>query len=182
MLKDIIPNNKINFKSIGLENFDYKMLMYCSDEDIETNEAKLIIDKYSELDLKKYFMINRKDSEDDNIKNLLYAYQLIREEIYTINDDLKYVVDVLIRYLYEYKKSNYKTTLWSSFGDVIIDNIQDNIKRKLSEGYIQCEYCHKLLKPKNNRQKYCSVCWKEKQRELSRQTSETYRNKIKVTV
>jgi hypothetical protein len=165
MLKDIIPNNRVNFESVGLENFDYHMLMYCHDEDIQTDDAKSIIDKYNELDLKKYFMINKKNIEDDKIKNLLYTNQKIRKEIYAINDDPKFVVDVLIKYLYESKKSNYKTTLWSCFGDEIIDNIRINIQRKLSEGYIQCESCHKLIKPKSNRQKYCKNCWEEKERE-----------------
>jgi hypothetical protein len=177
MLKDIIPNNRVNFESVGLENFDYHMLMYCHDEDIETNEAKLIIDKYNELDLKKYFMINQKNIEDDRIGNLLYTYQTIREDIYAINDDLKYIVDVLVKYLYKIKKSNYKTTLWSSFGDVIIDNIKMNIKRKLAEGYIQCESCHKLIKAKNNRHKYCSICWKEIRREQQREWDKTKRRR-----
>jgi len=176
MLKDIIPNNRVNFESVGLENFDYHMLMYCHDEDIETNEAKLIIDKYNELDLKKYFMINQKNIEDDRIGNLLYTYQTIREDIYAINDDLKYIVDVLVKYLYKIKKSNYKTTLWSSFGDVIVDNIKMNIKRKLAEGYIQCESCHKLIKAKNNRHKYCSICWKEIRREYEKNKKREYRS------
>lgn len=161
ILKDIIPNTKIRFESVGLENFDYKMLMYCHDEKIDSNEAKLIIEKYNELDLKKYFMINKKNIEDDRIGNLVYMYQKIRDEIYSLNDDSKFVVDVLVKYLYENKKSNYKTTLWSCFGDEIVDNIQNNIERKLAEGYIQCSGCGKLIKPKSNRQKYCPTCWKE---------------------
>lgn len=179
MLKDIIPNNKVNFESVGLEDFDYHMLMYCHDEDTQTDDAKLIIDKYNELDLKKYFMINKKNIEDDRIKNLLYTYQKIKKEIYAINDDPKFVVDVLIKYLYESKKSNYKTTLWSCFGDEIIDNIRINIQRKLSEGYIQCESCHKLIKPKSNRQKYCKNCWEEKERELRKDINKRYYDKIK---
>lgn len=161
ILKDIIPNNRVNFESVGLENFDYHMLMYRYDEDIETYDAKLLIDKYNELDLKKYFMINQKNIEDDKIGNLLYTYQKIRENICAINNDEKYIVDVLVKYLYKIKKSSYKTTLWSCFGDVIVDNIKMNIERKLAEGYIQCDSCHKLIKAKNNRQKYCSACWKE---------------------
>ena len=161
---------------MGLENFDYKMLMYCHDEKIDSNEAKLIIEKYNELDLKKYFMINKKNIEDDRIGNLLYMYQKIKEEIYNLNDDPKFVVDVLVKYLYENKKSNYKTTLWSCFGDEIIDNIQINIQRKLSKGYIQCVGCGKLIKPKSNRQKYCSTCWKEIRRDYKTQKQREYRS------
>ena len=177
MLKDIIPNNRVNFESVGLENFDYHMLMYCHDEDIETDEAKLIIDKYNELDLKKYFMINQKNIEDDRIGNLLYTYQKIREDIYAINDDLKFVVDVLIKYLYKIKKSNYKTTLWSCFGDVIVDNIKMNIERKLTEGYIQCSECGKLVKAKNNKHRFCKSCAREIKQQQDRIADKKYKEK-----
>lgn len=167
MLKDIIPNDKINFESIGLNNFNCKMLMYYNDVDINSDEAQLIINKYNELDLKKYFMLNKKDSEE-KYTNIFYIYQLIREEIYFIDNNYKFVVDVLVKYLYKKKKTKYKTTLWSCFGDEIVDNIQRNIKIKLSEGYIQCENCNKLIKPKSNRQKFCRSCWKEIRKEQNR--------------
>lgn len=176
ILQDIIPNNNINFKSVGLESFDYKMLTYCHDEDITSSEAQLIIDKYNELDLKKYFMINRDRMNEDDYNNLVYTYQTIRNEIYLINDDLKFIVDVLVKYLYEQKRSNHKTTLWSSFGDVIVDNIERNIKRKLNEGYIQCIECGKLVIPKANNQKYCPYCWKEVNKEQIRLRVVKYRN------
>lgn len=178
MLKDIIPNDKINFKSIGLNNFNCKMLMYYNDVDINSDEAQLIIDKYNELDLKKYFMLNKKDSEE-KYTNIFYTYQLIREEIYSINNNYKFVVDVLVKYLYKKKKTKYKTTLWSCFGDEILDNIQRNIRIKLSEGYIQCENCNKLIKPKSNRQKFCRNCWKEKEKELRKDINKRYYKKIK---
>jgi len=163
MLQDIIPNTRINFKTIGLNKFDYKMLLnnINIDIDITSNEAIEIINKYNQLDLKKYFIINKKENDNDKIKNILYLYKVIREDIFNINNDQNYVVDVLIEYLYKYKKSNYKTTLWSSFGDIIVNNIKNNIIRMISNGYIQCKSCNKLFKPTNNRQKLCSICWKE---------------------
>ena len=178
MLKDIIPNNKINFESIGLNNFNCKMLMYYDDVDINSDEAQLIINKYNELDLKKYFMFNRKDSEE-KYTNIFYIYQLIKEKIYSINDNHKFIVDVLVKYLYKKKKTKYKTTLWSCFGDEIVDNIQRNIRIKLSEGYIQCEICNKLIKPKSNSQKYCKNCWREKQLEWQRKAWHNYKDKYR---
>ncbi|HHX69720.1 MAG TPA: hypothetical protein GX708_16950, partial [Gallicola sp.] len=122
MLRSIIPNKNIDFKSIGLNNFDYKMLMDDSDVDITTDNAIKIIDKYVELDLKKYFIINKDEDDNDKIKNILYMYKIIREDILKVNTNVNYVTDVLIEYLYGYKESNFKTTLWSSFGDVIVEN------------------------------------------------------------
>ena len=72
--------------------------------------------------------------------------------------------------MYKNKKSNYKTTLWSSFGDVIVDNINKNINTKLEEGYIQCAECKRLIKPTNNKNKYCKECAREKHKEIKRKT------------
>ena len=179
MLQKIIPNTRINFKSIGLNKFDYKMLMSDINIDITTDEAIAIIERYNKLDLKKYFVINKREDVNDKIKNALYMYKVIREDIFNINNDKKYIVNVLIEYLYNNKKSNYKTTLWSSFGDIIFSNIKNNINDKIRNGYIQCKSCNKLIKPTNNRQKFCSICWKGKERELSRETSRKYRDKLK---
>ena len=155
--------------------------MYYDDVDINSDEAQLIINKYNDLDLKKYFMFNRRDSEE-KYTNIFYIYQLIKEEIYSINDNHKFIVDVLVKYLYKKKKTKYKTTLWSCFGDEIVDNIQRNIRIKLSEGYIQCEICNKLIKPKSNSQKYCKNCWREIRLEQNRDKALKYyhNNKNKI--
>lgn len=51
---------------------------------------------------------------------------------------------------------------------------------RADEKIIRCESCGKLIKQSsNNRRKYCKDCWKEKEKELSRKTSEKYRNKLK---
>ena len=179
MLQDIIPNTRINFKSIGLNKFDYKMLMSSNNIDITIDSAIKIIDKYNELDLKKYFIINKKEDDNDKVKNIIYMYKTIREDILSINNNKKYITDVLIEYLYKNKKSNYKTTLWSSFGDVIVDNIINNISKKLFEGYIQCKNCNKLIKPTNNRQKFCSICWKEIRRKQERSNAKLRMRKMR---
>ena len=84
-------------------------------------------------------------------------YKIVREDILKVNANINYVTDVLIEYLYGHKKSNCKTTLWSSFGDVIVENIKKNINLKIAEGYIQCTECNKLIKPTNNKNKYCKT-------------------------
>lgn len=179
MLKDIIPNSKIEFKSIGLDNFDYKMLMNNKDIDIKNDIAQQIIKEYNTLDLKKYFIFNRNEEENDKIKNIIYTYKTIKESLLKIHNDKKYVTDILIEYLYNYKKSNFKATLWSCFGDVIVDNIKTNIKEKLSEGYICCSECNKLIKPTNNRQKYCKNCWERIRIEQNRNKALKYYHKTK---
>lgn len=176
-LELIIPNPPISFKKVGLDEFNYKMLMSDKNTDINTNKAKRIIEKYIELDLKKFFIINRnidKDEEtNDKIGNLIYLYKQIRNSILELDNDEKYVTDVLIEYLYNHKKSNFKTTLWECFGDVIVDNLRMNIDTK----YVYCDICGDLISPTNNKMKYCHQCAREKQLEWQRESMKKIRNK-----
>lgn len=149
-LQKIIPNPNISFKEAKLGEFDYKMLMKNSDIEIDED----IINRYTELDLKKHFMINIHEEESSNI---VFLYQDIKKEILKINSDVNYVVDVLIKYLYEQKNSSYKTTLWECFGDIIVENLKNNVK----DGYILCEKCGDRVKVTNNKIKYCEKCAKE---------------------
>ena len=174
-LENIIPNPFINIKAVGLNNFNHRMLMSNGDIDIDDRYAEQIIDKYTKLDLRKRFMEVARSNEDETRGDTLFLYRDIRREILLINPDIKYVVDVLIKYLYKYKKSNFKTTLWSSFGDVIVENIKNNINIKLSEGYIQCENCKKLILPTNNKKKYCQQCAREIDREKARERMQNIR-------
>lgn len=177
-LESLIPNPRINFKAVGLDNFDYKMLMN-SQVDITTEQAKEIIDKYTELDLNKYFIINRSEdgNESDKIGNLIYLYSQIREKILLVNNNIKYVVDILIEYLYNYKNSNYKTTLWECFGDVIVENLKYNVA--MNQTY--CEVCGDLIEQSANNKKYCSDCarevWEEQNRINNRERMRKIRTK-----
>ncbi|GAA4704181.1 hypothetical protein GCM10023228_05160 [Brevibacillus fulvus] len=78
-----------------------------------------------------------------------------------IEPDIYKLVDVLVKYLYNYKKSNYKTTLWSSFGDILVENLKRNLQRKYGEKNIQCDGCGDRIRLKNNKNKYCNVCAKK---------------------
>ncbi len=161
-LEIIIPNPNINFKAVGLNDFNHKMLMNDKTVDIKTDEAKAIIDKYTELDLKKHFMIVEKEGQDSD--DTLYLYKDIRQQILELNNNINYVIDVLVEYLYRFKRSNYKTTLWSSFGDVIVDNLKFNI----AMDQVYCEECGDLIERTVGNKKYCKDCQREKQREWDR--------------
>lgn len=163
-LEKIIPNPKINFKATNLGKFNYKMLM--SNKKIELNQD--IVDKYTELDLKSHFMIGKSESEEVN--NTVYLYENIKQQILSVDNNINYVVDVLVEYLYHYKKSSYKTTLWECFGDIIISNLKSNIKKSLDDGIILCEICGERIEETINNKKYCKKCLKEKQKEWQRES------------
>lgn len=153
-LNKIIPNPNISFKAANLGRFDYKKLMKNSKTELD----EIIIKKYAELDLKKHFMTTKK--HDEEINNITYLYQKIKTEMLETNSDEHYVTDVLVKYLYKEKKSSFKTTLWECFGDVIVENLKENITKALDEGYTMCEICGERIEmaSPNSKVKYCKEC------------------------
>jgi arsenate reductase-like glutaredoxin family protein len=162
-LSKIIPNTRINFEAANIGKFSYKMLMSCNDITIDNN----IIALYTELDLNKHFIeieANDRDFTGDN----QFVYRDIRNQILELNNDVHYVVNVLVKYLYENKKSNHKTTLWSSFGDIIVSNLRKNIEERYGENNTQCDSCFKRIEVKGKNHKMCNECWKQHRREYQR--------------
>lgn len=147
-LEKIIKNSRINFETKDIGEFNYKMLM--NDKEIAKDEK--IIKKYTELDLKNRFIDI--EPKEDETSDTIYIYKNIRNKILEVNDNINYVVDVLVEYLYGQKQSSYKTTLWSSFGDIIIKNLKNNI----TTGQIYCESCGDLIEQTNNKIKNCKYC------------------------
>ncbi|MEK4907352.1 hypothetical protein [Niallia sp. FSL M8-0099] len=155
-LEYIIPKKRILFKKVA-GKFNYKLLM--KNKKVEMDED--IIEKYNSLNSNKKW--RHKIESGINSNDKLYIYKVIRDEILMINNDIDYVTDVLVKYLYSEKNSKNKTTLWESFGDVLFKNLEINLKNTT-----QCESCGKRIIIKSNRTKYCEKCWKEKEREIWR--------------
>jgi hypothetical protein len=155
-LEKMIPNVRVDFEAANLGKFDYQTLM--NDKNVLMNYD--IIDRYAEMDLQKHFMIN----VDGDSNNIHHIYKEVRDKILDVNTNAVYVTDVLIKYLYNHKKPNLKTTLWECFGDVIVENLRRNI----DERKIQCESCGTRIEITGNRKKYCDNCWKVKQKEDNR--------------
>jgi hypothetical protein len=149
-LEKIIPNPVIRFKSLG--QFDYKMLM--SNSEVELDED--IINLYNELDVNSRFLMSE---HKDGVNNYTYIYNEIRDRLSELHNEVTYVTDVLIQYLYNHKKSNFKTTLWECFGDAIVENLKQNIVNKMSN-MVQCEKCGDRIEFTGNRKKYCDACAK----------------------
>jgi hypothetical protein len=119
-----------------------------------------IIHVFEKLDKSKRWLMRSKENYETN--EGLYVYKLIREELLKINNDIDYVSDVLVKYLYQ-KKSSRKETLWKSFGDILLNNLQSNLNNTK-----QCECCGKRIEIISNRTKYCDKCWQEKEKKLKR--------------
>ncbi|WP_405169315.1 RNA dependent RNA polymerase [Paenibacillus sp. FSL H3-0286] len=164
-LGKLIPNPRIKFNALNTGDFDYHRLI-CGDYCYKSSD-ELVIDKYKELDLKKRFM-DMRPSDGHYTGDTLFVYTDIRNKILEVNSDVTHVVNVLVEYLYNKKKSSYKTTLWSSFGDVIVDNLKKNVSEVHESEHLLCEKCGKRIEVNSNRKKYCESCWKIKEKEDNR--------------
>ncbi|RXZ78181.1 hypothetical protein EBB07_29440 [Paenibacillaceae bacterium] len=153
----LIKNPRLNFNDEGLGLFNYRFLLSDpSNKEIHIDET--IVNEYKRLDQKKKF-IQMKPDEYDTTLDGAYIFDVIRNSILEINRDIHYVVDVLVEYLYNFKKSNFKTTLWSAFGDILLNNLSRNIEQRFEDGYIQCDSCGLRIIKQSNRQKMCKSCY-----------------------
>ncbi|MEH7790434.1 hypothetical protein V7358_13685 [Bacillus pumilus] len=153
-LDSIIPTERINFKAVaGI--FDYHFLL--KNKRIKDDEQ--LVKEYIRLDRNKKWLINNEETKPNQ---KLYVYKLIRDRLLEINSDEHYVVDVLVKHLYK-KKSRYKATLWECFGDVILYNLQNNLK-----SHIPCHKCGIMSKSTSKRAKYCVKCAKVEKNTLNK--------------
>lgn len=165
-LKDIIPEKRINFIKIA-GRFNYKNLM--KNKSIELDQE--IIDLYTKLDRSKKFK-NQKNKSSIKSEEKMYIYNEIREKLLEINPDIEYVTDVLTLYLFHHKKASRKETLWKSFGDVILANLENSIGNT-----VQCEYCGERVDYVNPKKKYCEDCFKKEWKKYNAQKQKEYRKK-----
>lgn len=138
-----IPDSKIIF-SESINKFDYRMLM-------DLNFGFNISDNNSIIQLYDYYnkRLSTFKDEDRNkgIKNQdMYKYKNMRQKIIEESgQDVKYIVNTLVAYLYTVRKTSAKKGLWDCFGDIIIDNIRNNLDPKSRI----CIICGKRFVPKN---------------------------------
>lgn len=162
-LDSIIPSDRINFAAVA-GKFDYRFLL--KNRDIKLDDA--IIREYKRLDQNKKWLMN-----DEDIKpgQKLYVYKVIKDRLLKIHEDEQYVADILVKYLYK-KKSKFKSTLWECFGDLILENIQNNLKR-----FKSCYSCGKMFKSISNKSKYCTRCALEIEKKNHRIRQKKYSKK-----
>lgn len=171
-LEDIVPNFRLNFNAANLGTFNYKMLMSNNTYDQKDEIRQMIIDEYTKRDQKKHSM-EFVQIDDAWASDCYHQFREIREQILTIGSDIKYVVDILVEYLYKHKDSSYKSTLWSCFGDVIVENIKNN----LQDGLIQCQSCGERTPIKGTTTKYCRECSDRIKKEKTRERVVRHRSK-----
>lgn len=157
-----IPDSKIRF-SKSISKFDYRMLMNL-DYGFSISSDSKIIKSYD------YWNARVNEFEEDKaIKNQdMYKYKNLRKKVLEESgEDIEYIVNTLVAYLYTVRKTSAKKGLWDSFGDIILENLKKNLEGK---GRI-CQVCGKRFTQKRVTQNYCSTDCYDKaknQREIER--------------
>lgn len=154
-IMSFIPNPRINFNKT-ISKFDYRNLMNLK-YGFSIEESHPIIQSYNYWNTHQE-MFNEQDS---HIKDQdLYKYKKIRAKIIEEAGDygLGYIVNTLVVYLYTIKRNASRRTLWACFGDIILENIKQNVE---DIGKICC-ICGKRFQPRKEIQNCCSFeCAKE---------------------
>jgi hypothetical protein len=166
-----IPNPRISFKNSQFGEFDYRMLMSRWDLiGVELNHS--IIEDYMELTKNVTININKRDKENSAI--IPPVFLRIRAELESKYGS-KEIVDNMVVYLFDKKETDFKLSLWQSFGDVIYQNLIENLKHKKP-----CERCGILIEKTSNKTKYCDKCQKESELEKTRKRVKRHRNSSKM--
>lgn len=129
MLNEIIPKPVLRINKT-LNKINTRMLLSDMDFEYTCNEQK-IIDRYDICNRKKNFVLrSRKYNKayDKEYDNEAYIYQSIKQEILSMPYGREEIIDTLIKYLFDNRKSSDKKTLWECFGEDIYMNLKKNIE------------------------------------------------------
>ena len=172
---EAIKQDTYDFSSIGRFNKNYLM------NNIKVQIDDRIINKYKELDNRRnetialYKLIMDKESNlniSDIIANEFKKY------CNEVGIAVVEAIDMIIKYTYVTNRNSRKGFLFDIFGDVIYNNLKNNITKPLGE-YIMCQACGERVKltTSNSPTKYCSKCAKKiKQEQINKLKREKRKN------
>lgn len=168
MLSDIILDPRIVFRSVA-NMFDYTNLMSVKKFKSRGEELDaVIINTYKKINRTKKWMID-KESNDYKENKYVYIANVIKQEIVDAAREIDkkvtevYVADSLIYQLHSVKKNANKKTLWESFGDIMVTNLNFKLN-----GIKSCQRCEVGFEAKSHKNKYCSKCSVEVESERKR--------------
>lgn len=168
-----IPDPKIRF-SKSISKFDYRMLMNL-DCDFSISGDSPVVKAYDYWNIRQNLLSNNEETHE--AQESLYLYRRLKEEIVVMSgkDDMDYIVNTLVAYLYTARKNSAKKVLWACFGDVMLANLKKNLEGK---GKI-CQICGKRFIPKSKAQhslacsEECSLALKN-QRKIELRNSQNH--------
>lgn len=152
-IERLFPKKPMRYNTKKYGRFEYRMLM--RDGNIVytgSEEQKEIIDKYTKV----VSNLNFGNHDDEFFYNQYAVYEEAFDTI-TEGQDIYYVTDVLIAYLFKEKHVQKKRAFWTLFGDYVFGNLKVNMKE--STGY--CTKCYRKYKPKDIRADLCPECFQK---------------------
>ena len=172
---DIYKSELDYINSLGI-NQEYKKVMFTFLVQLKLN--KIIYEyKYNKIYDTLYFYGGK--IKYNNIKNISNIPKImsLNDEVINKLSDLK-LVTILHRgkIILDYIENCIPE------GEVVFEVTDyDNIGLYLDyyngiKGIIKCSNCDKIIRTKNNRQKYCVDCWKEHRKEYEKNKKKEYRN------
>lgn len=113
-----ITNPRINTRRAGLGKIDYRLMM--SDPEIAVDP--LVVAEYKKLNSEYHFKINLTGN------NLSYLNSYILNDLEQFGYDEVQLSDMLVKQLYGIENTPRKHVLWSVFGEVIVQNLKNNME------------------------------------------------------
>ncbi|MGJ9381513.1 TraR/DksA C4-type zinc finger protein [Salipaludibacillus sp. CF4.18] len=176
-LEDVIIDKRIHFKSV-IGKFDYKKLMWSpnvkDDEYIIDKETdQKIINKYNYLNKNKRHYMHKECEDNDTNDKKLQVYVEIRKKLLEVYPDSQKIADILVRHLFHFEDTEYKRTLWESFGEDIVDNIRKNVHNE-----VDCAGCGEIIDEPRQRQIRCDECQKKHRNRQDRERKRKLKEKL----
>ena len=132
--------------------FDYTMLM--NNPTIEYNEKiGKAYQKYVSVNMK--FNRRKEKSGDSDLSNYKAVYDQARTDIFAMFSEYSRsdIIDNIIAYLFNAKKSKNKKAFWQMFETEVYENLIENLETQIAI----CPICGKRFR-KSNAAKYCPSC------------------------
>lgn len=158
-IHEVVKSNRIVFKEL-LGKYSYKTLMTNPNIDLtenkdiveeiislyrlieETNRRKISHVDWDSLDYSEKRKVQLQVQFDTNKQREMFVDLICKSP--------EFISDVLVKSLQDEVN---KDTLWRLFGDIIYENIKNNI-----EGTKICKRCGKRFESNSNKSKYCDDC------------------------
>lgn len=151
-LENIVKDVRLNFKKSLFGVIETKYMM--ANPDIEIDPK--VIEEYTKLNQQYHFKINMQDKYSNNLS---YIANDIQCQLSAFGYSDQELSDMLVKYLYDIKKSKSKEALWFCYGNHIVNNLMLNLDKDM----VICKKCGKLFIRSHHLQEYCDVCKEQKE-------------------
>lgn len=154
LIRKVYPKLKMNYCLYDSKRlYTYEMLMH--NKNIKVSDE--VITAYRQVRSMKF-----KKDEENGVSNYELVVADCRDKIFNSSDCSKVeIVDMIIKSIFDKKSPDYtskKKMFWEMFGDIVYDNVKNNIEtiKRLREG--RCVDCGELFKRTTSMQCRCKKC------------------------